>query len=74
MKINAEVKCFLKGCFLSRTVLFTTGIGWLCWKTTLKNSGDESHISWLLSQYQIIKNQFMDMAMQAGKNLLEGLN
>lgn len=53
-----------KGCFFSRTALFTTGIGWLRWKTTLRNSADESHIFWLLSYNQIIKNLFMDRAMQ----------
>lgn len=36
-------------------------------ETTLKNSGDESYVSWLLSQYQIIKNHVMNRAMQPEK-------
>lgn len=45
-------------------VLFTAEIRGLCWKTTWKSNRDESCVSWLLSQHQIIKNHFMDRAVQ----------
>ena len=73
---KCRVKCFLKGwfccCFLSRPVLFTAEIRGLCWETPWKNSRDESCISWLRSRYQIIKNHFVDRAIQP-ENLLQEL-